>query len=990
MDLRDRLSHESEWLHRLARELVRDAHLAEDLSQDALAAALSRPPREDNLRGWLRVVLRRLVQARRRREGQRAERERRASQVEAQPSTADSVERRVAQEAVAHVVLELEEPLRSTLLLRYWSNLSVAQIAEQSGVSQEAIRLRIRRGHERLRAELPRDVAPALVWWAEFGGDASRAAPGGARVPLPKRWVRAAGLIAVVAATVGLFWIWAERGTTPEQERARGPEVVERVGSPADESSTDRTPIRSRDDDRAQRVEFGAPDLIVRVVDPDGEPAVGVHVAVRPGEDASWLRETRVPTDAEGIARFARAALPPADEWAVRTDRGGQLAKMGSRDPAPLTLNLPVGSTVTGLVLGPDGRPQAGASLWYVPPGFGSDEGAPVGRTDDDGAFVLHHLPAGGTLAAIAEGLGSTRSVLVKSGAGGSGLQLKCWPRLLAIRGVVRDPWGNAVPDASVLVGWVVPEDDIMAPSRLRTSRDGRFACAEQGHIETPVWVRAPGFAVQRVVVPEEDRPAVELDLRLSPGGSLSGRVTDVEGEPIANVRIEVRQQQVEPPPGMGWDGPGWGRLHTRTDADGGYSVEAVAPGEVRVTAVADNGSEASAALAIEEGDLTHWDPTLGPVGPLVVTVVDSERRPLAGWPVSASQVGDDRGKRAVTGADGIAELSACVEGARYSVAVAQSGALPAGHGWREHLVFRRGTPCEIVVPVGGIGSAMLTFELRGPTGAPLTSVRFALVGSVDDRVGMIDHRDAGAADGHYRLGPVLPGSYELLVAAPGLGQRASGSFAIGVDDLDLGRIDFEQPARVEVRVRRPDGAPAHAEEAWLYGRGCRVGLSVPLGARGGWVVAQPGHYQLCYRGEDGALGAVGFDAVAARDREVVLNLEPGVRRQFRYVGVDPSRNKLWFHWSRDGREVYREFNRVKPAEDFPLDFVVAPGAYRVTVRDIAGWTASSEFVVTEEPESSVVYELSCAVKPPSGDAQSSSSPRSSSSVIPSPKLRPR
>ncbi|NUP98054.1 MAG: hypothetical protein HUU28_18000, partial [Planctomycetaceae bacterium] len=49
---------ESDWVRRLARALVSDPDAAEDVAQQALVAALERPPKADRpLRPWLRVVV---------------------------------------------------------------------------------------------------------------------------------------------------------------------------------------------------------------------------------------------------------------------------------------------------------------------------------------------------------------------------------------------------------------------------------------------------------------------------------------------------------------------------------------------------------------------------------------------------------------------------------------------------------------------------------------------------------------------------------------------------------------------------------------------------------------------------------------------------------------------------------------------------------------------------------------------------------------------
>ena len=63
---------EADWVHRLARSLLQDAHLAADAAQDALVAAIQRPPEfaldRRRLRSWLaRVVRNRAVDLLRRR-----------------------------------------------------------------------------------------------------------------------------------------------------------------------------------------------------------------------------------------------------------------------------------------------------------------------------------------------------------------------------------------------------------------------------------------------------------------------------------------------------------------------------------------------------------------------------------------------------------------------------------------------------------------------------------------------------------------------------------------------------------------------------------------------------------------------------------------------------------------------------------------------------------------------------------------------------------
>jgi DNA-directed RNA polymerase specialized sigma24 family protein len=124
-DAADRLSPEglladSRWLRALARGLVGEVG-ADDLVQETWLSALRRPPRLlTNLRPWLRTVARNLSLRDRDRQDRRRKREARSAQAESQPSTSDLVARATLRRSVVDAVLDLEEPYRSTILLRFF------------------------------------------------------------------------------------------------------------------------------------------------------------------------------------------------------------------------------------------------------------------------------------------------------------------------------------------------------------------------------------------------------------------------------------------------------------------------------------------------------------------------------------------------------------------------------------------------------------------------------------------------------------------------------------------------------------------------------------------------------------------------------------------------------------------------------------------------------------------------------------------------------
>ena len=111
---------ERRWVRALARSLVSDPHRADDLEQDAWVAALGSPPRRGgSFRGWLATVMRNRVRNAWRDEGRRMARHRGSARAEATPATVDLVARAEAHRLVVTAVLRLEEPYRTSILLRW-------------------------------------------------------------------------------------------------------------------------------------------------------------------------------------------------------------------------------------------------------------------------------------------------------------------------------------------------------------------------------------------------------------------------------------------------------------------------------------------------------------------------------------------------------------------------------------------------------------------------------------------------------------------------------------------------------------------------------------------------------------------------------------------------------------------------------------------------------------------------------------------------------
>jgi RNA polymerase sigma factor (sigma-70 family) len=180
----------SAWARRLARHLVQRREDADDLLQEAwlVAAAKGEVPS----RPWLSGVLRVLGMNQIRAAGRRRQRESEAVAAgggTTEEAGADELLTQVeTQHRLSQALLALDEPYRTTVLLRYYEQLSAADIARRTQVPAGTVRWRLKQGLDRLRLSLNDKAAErdsfafALISFAHGpvrGGLARFALPGG-------------------------------------------------------------------------------------------------------------------------------------------------------------------------------------------------------------------------------------------------------------------------------------------------------------------------------------------------------------------------------------------------------------------------------------------------------------------------------------------------------------------------------------------------------------------------------------------------------------------------------------------------------------------------------------------------------------------------------------------------------------------------------------------------------------------------------------------
>lgn len=211
------------WVQRLARQLAGGRDQAADLAQHAAATWHERAPAwarsGSGMRGWFARALQSLAIDTARRDHARRRREQAVAGVQGDTARADEdpaaiVQRLERQRRVAAAVAALDEPYRTTILLRYLDELDTDEVARRTAVPAATVRKRLERGLGLLRDRL--DV--------EFGGERRAWLLGllppaaqaellalGATAPAP--WLVAqAGKCLAVAALLLTFsvgaWLW--------------------------------------------------------------------------------------------------------------------------------------------------------------------------------------------------------------------------------------------------------------------------------------------------------------------------------------------------------------------------------------------------------------------------------------------------------------------------------------------------------------------------------------------------------------------------------------------------------------------------------------------------------------------------------------------------------------------------------------------------------------------------------------------------------------
>jgi hypothetical protein len=339
-----------------------------------------------------------------------------------------------------------------------------------------------------------------------------------------------------------------------------------------------------------------------------------------------------------------------------------------------------------------------------------------------------------------------------------------------ALAGTVVDPDGAPVADAWVLAGLDhalgvverVPlggtrsvSGVLAGPSLARTDAEGRYVVEGLAPGRRQVAVRAVGFGARRAEVEIVADVTQVHDVRLAPGVTVVGRITQADGTPATRASVEVGGYDVL-------------RSEAHVDRDVRYRLEGLEAGELVLVVSSVYQGDRRVTVHGEPGETVVCDIVLVPGGSICGRVLDERGAPLAGWQLytqdEPSVAEDHDSAGAETDAEGRFELRD-LHDRTHRVFVRHP----------EHLRFPalevsgvRPGDDELVLTVADAQwpSVFVQGRVVDVLGAPLSTARIAIGRDLAGRM----HGISVDAQGEFHIGPLPSGTWCLRVHSGALG----------------------------------------------------------------------------------------------------------------------------------------------------------------------------------------------------------------------------
>ena len=570
------------WLRRLALALVGDAATADDVVQEAFVAALSRPPAGGRMpRTWLARVVRNAAKQSFRSQARRDRREAESSGPAPVPGPDETTERLDTERRLTDELARLDEPFRTTLMLRYYDGFAPAEIARRTGTPGGTVRWRLQRGLELLRERLDGRFGERTAWCALLlpfarsqppvvaGAAASTIVLSGA-LTMSALLKLGTTLACVLAIAIGLMM----GGVLPDSllpfAREAPLEVAFRPLAPRDAVPPEVESIEPTVDGGARRE--AVPDVPSAAVATPGSVAEPARVEARVVDSAGVPLAGVELRELDGPGRVARSAADGRVVLLLALDRSrgvalefrspgyashGERPVLAAGEVAYLgTVVLEPGGVVSGRVLDAAGAAVDGARVTFaaasetrralegqrVQGGFAS---VPKTETDAQGRFELVGLDQGfvRVCAEAPDFLASfTPPVEVRAGQETYGIELRLdrLPRENLLRGIVLDPDGAPVTHARLEFRHESRSTGTVSSGDRRAGADGRFEFRLPNDARLSLVAHDPAGRFGTASAEDARTGGPELVLRLLEASRIALVVRGAEGQAVEEYGFEV------------------------------------------------------------------------------------------------------------------------------------------------------------------------------------------------------------------------------------------------------------------------------------------------------------------------------------------------------------------------------------------------------------------------------------------------------------------
>ncbi|MEO6596745.1 MAG: sigma-70 family RNA polymerase sigma factor [Planctomycetota bacterium] len=958
-DSLQRLLDEEPFVRLLAHTLL--AEEADDVIQQTWLQALRHGDHAvAEPRSWLARILFNAAHDLRHRRQRRERHERNgASAVTFAPSPAELLEREESRSRLVEAVNGLPTHLRTAVLMRYFDGLPTRRIAARLDVPVTTVWNQLRRGlqllRERLDAEhdgqrrawllplipfaLGAPSAPPIMPHATEG-----AAQGITMAAKAKLTMAAALLLASIGAVT--FWAAAGRVTEPEPldhkavsvsqhadagpSGARGESMLEPTAAP---SATATAALLS--------------SLVVHLRHSDDKAAAaGVTILAMPEGEDPRVDAVRRRTDAGGEARFD--GLPAGSFWVV-SDRGdlGKRVELDGVKATVLDYDLPVGLTLTGIVVDRTGAPIGNALLELAPLGSTQFDAEIVATAGADGRF---HLRSAATAVFLGARAPDHASSVLQLAAGQPGatvdLRLQLGGQAGTVSGVVVDAKGDAVPRAILRIGTGrtsllgAAQGEPPVPATVHTGDEGRFVAVGIVPGTQPVLARAAAKAPWRGTCEITGGATTSLRIVLNDGATIRGTVRDAGGAVVARATVEFG------------DVHDLAYVYAETSSTGGFELRGLPSREVQLTAHHAEAGRSVRLVSPAAGGVSRCDLQLSPGLQLRGRVVDAAGAPLANARLDCLGAGGWF-RRVQSDAAGGFVVSDCTAGARLSVTVSASGFEPTT---RSDIDPMAGA-VELRVERSRAASVKIRGAVVDSTGKALPNVSVR----VDD--GRIVSGPTGftmtGPDGRFELPPVVPGTWRVLARSPLYPPFRSVSRELAANAVwDLEQITLVAAGTVAVRA---DGDLTSVRFVVVDAKGDIAGsfsihgptplVSSPLA---------PGDYRLCVSAGNVTADAVPCTVKSGEQTVVALELLSGVVQRVEVVAdaLESPPDHVTLRVLRGDKLVTVATCSLRQGKHSVKELCLRPGDYRVAVFDVGRELAARALTVGSSPSPAVQIEL--------------------------------